>query len=238
MHPKLRNLGLSALYVCGLAGCAEQLKPRSDEVRADAGEDARDRDAVLDGGIPVYSGMFQNSEAKDGSLLTAVVSTDDKSWQQFDLDTGKDVTGDSDWDIAFQRFKIKTNGGLNGSGGVYVVQLEGQKYESLTKAPDMGFAADGPDSVGDAGDTDQDPDNVFNSGDADWYDYSETNHTLTPKNITYVIASTERKFYKLKIETYYDKVGTPANWKLRWKQIDPPDSGFPPDGGAAADGGR
>lgn len=235
MHPKLRFLSLSALSVAMLAGCADKLKPRDDEVRVDAGQDAGDRDALLDGGIPVYSGKFKNAAGKDGAIVTNADSTDDTGWQQFDFDTGKESTDDDAWDIAFSRFKIKTNGGLSGSGGVYVVQLEGQKFESLDKAPDMGFAADGPDSVADAGDTDPDPDNVFNSDDADWYDYNETTHTLTPKDITYVIASTERKFYKFRIDNYYNKAGTPANWTLRWKQIDPPDSGFPPDAGVAGD---
>jgi hypothetical protein len=236
MHFEFRFMCLCALLLGVLGGCADKLKPRKDEVKLDAGEkDAGDRDAVLDGGIPVYTGKFKNSAKKDGSLVTDVDSTDDKGWQQFDLDTGKESMDDSAWDIAFLRFKIKTNGGLSGSGGVYVVQLEGKQFDDIDKAPDMGFAADGPDSVGDAGDADMDPDNVFNSDDADWYDYDDKTHTLTPKDITYVIASTQKKFYKVRIDSYYNAVGTPANWKIHWKQIDPPASGFPPDAGATED---
>jgi hypothetical protein len=233
MHPISRVVWLSLVASMLLVGCAGKLRPRNDETPKDAGAadgGEIDRDAMLDGGIPVYTGEFKNALQKDGTLLTTVEATDDKSWQQLDLDTGKEATGERDWDLAFQRFKIKTNGGENGPGGVYVVQLEGQSFDDLETAPDMGFAADRPDSVGDAGDTDMDPDNVFNSGDADWYDYNVNNHTLKPKDITYVIASTEKRFFKFRVEAYYDSAGTPANWRFHWKEIGAPIAGFPPDG--------
>jgi hypothetical protein len=86
--------------------------------------------------------------------------------------------------------------------------------------------------------TDTDPDNVFNSGGPDWYDYNVNNHTLKPKDITHVIASTEKRFFKFRIEAYYDSAGTPAKWRFHWKEIGAPDSGFPPDGGLAANGGK
>jgi hypothetical protein len=234
-----RIMWLSLLLPLTTAGCAAKLRPRKDQGRGDAAVadgGPIDRDASLDGGIPVYSGKFKNSGKRDGSLSTATDATDDKSWQQFDLDTGREATSERDWDIAFQRFKIKTNGGESGSGGVYVVQLEGQPFDELDQAPSMGFAADAPDSVGDAGDTDLDPDNVFNSGSADWYDYNVNNHTLKPKDITYVIASTEKRFFKFRIEAYYDSAGTPAKWKFHWKELSAPESGFPPPGGGASGG--
>jgi hypothetical protein len=240
MHPKFQCLSLCALLLMAATGCAAKLKPRSDEPPRDAGaSDAGeiDRDAVLDGGIPVYTGKFKNAAGRDDSLVTVADATNAMEWQQFDLDSAKETQSDRDWDLAFNRFKIRTNGGETGMGGVYVVQLEGQSFEDLKQAPNLGFAADRPDSVGDAGDADMDPDNVFNSGTDDWYDYDMKTHGLSPKDITYVFASTEKRFYKLRIEGYYDSVGTPGKLKFHWKEIDAPDSGFPPDGGAA-DGGN
>lgn len=240
MHSFFGKLMLAMLLMAAGA-CASKLKPRSDDTPRDAGSgdvadggDKADPNAVLDGGIPVHTGKFKSSEDK-GSILTVVDATDMNTWQQLDLDTGKESSDDKAWDLGFLRFKIRSNGGATGHGGVFVVQLKGQSYEDLDKAPDMGFAADRPDSVGDAGDADMDPDNVFNSDTDDWYNYDLNNHELSPMDITYVIASTEKKFYKFKIEAYYDKAGTPANTKFRWKQIDAPDSGFPPDGGATAE---
>lgn len=242
MHPMLRTMCLSVLLLAAAQACAAKLKPRTNEMPSDAGaRDAGDvdTDAVLDGGIPAHTGKFKNAERRDGSLGTVVDATDMNAWQQFDLDTGTAVEGDGGWDLAFTRFKIKTNGGVTGQGGVFVVALEGQSFDDLTKAPNMGFAADQVDSVGDAGDADMDPDNVFNSGDADWYDYNVMTHELSPKDITYVFASTERRFFKFRIDQYYDSKGTPAKFNFHWKQIEPPDSGFPPgDGGAAANGGE
>jgi HmuY protein len=236
MHLRLRTIWLSVMLLMAAQACAAKLKPRKDEMPRDAGAlDAGDLDpnAVLDGGIPVRTGKFKNTGRSDGSLVSVVDATDMNEWQQFDLDTGTAVEGDSGWDLAFTRFRIKTNGGVTGKGGVYVVALEGQSFDALEKSPNMGFAADRVDSVGDAGDADMDPDNVFNSGDADWYDYNVMTHELSPKDITYVFASTEKRFFKFRIEQYYDSAGTPAKFKFHWKQIEPPDSGFPPgDGGA------
>lgn len=238
MHPKFETFArVSLLLLMAAGGCAAKLKPRPNETPRDAGAvDAgeKDLDAVLDGGIPVYTGKFKNTAERDGSLITVVDATDMHDWQQLDLDTGKEAKGERDWDVGFNRFKLRTNGGETGTGGVYVVQLESQSFDDLQKAPNMGFAADRPDSVGDAGDTDMDPDNVFNSGSDDWYDYNVMTHELSPKDITYVIASTEKRFFKFRIEAYYDSAGTPAKFKFHWKEIEAPDSGFPPDGGAAA----
>lgn len=219
-------LGL-VLALCAL-GCAGKLRPREDEVGLDAGtRDAAvsDEDIENPSGYPVRSGKFRNVEQSDGSVITQVDAIEDTEWQQFDLDNAVSADDEKAWDIAFSRFKIRTNGGVTGPGGVYVAALPEQDFDPLTKAPNEGFAADRADSDED---TDSDPDNVFNSGDEDWYDYNVMRHELSPKDITYVIASTERRFFKLRIDQYYDAAGTPAKMKVHWKQIDAPESGFPP----------
>jgi hypothetical protein len=233
-----RAIGLCVLLLTAAEACASKLRPRRDEMPVgDAGNVDAGEPSPFDGPDATHSGKFKSLPQSDGSTLSVVDATDDKQWQQFDFDTGKEATGERDWDIALLRFKIRTNGGIAGPGGVYVAQLEGQSYDDLTKAPDMGFAGDRPDSVGDAGDTDPDPDNVFNSGADDWYDYNVKTHELSPKDITYVIASTEKQFFKFRIEKYYDKAGTPAQLQFRWKQIEAPDAGLPRgDGGLEADG--
>lgn len=222
------GLLLLALTVGGQA-CAEKLRPRDDEVPIDDETDAavseEDPNGVTASGLPNRSGKFKNAEKSDGSILTQVDATEETDWQQFDLDTGSSSEDEHAWDLAFSRFKIRTNGGVSGPGGVYVAALEGQSFDELTKAPDEGFAADREDSEDD---TDTDPDNVFNSGDEDWYEYDVMHHELSPKDITYVIASTEERFFKFRIDAYYDSAGTPAKLKIHWREIDAPDSGFPP----------
>jgi HmuY protein len=197
--------------------CASKLRPRDTEMdEPDAGE-------------PEFrgekSGKFTSRALDDGSTDTLVNAFVEEEWQQWDLDTGKEGTGERDWDMAFSRFRIKTNGGANGPGGVYVAALPEQSFEELKRAPVQGFAADREDSEED---TDTDPDNVFNSGDEDWYNYDVMRHELSPKNICYVLASSEGNFYKFVIDKYYDSAGTPAMMRFRWAAIDAPDGEWRP----------
>jgi len=207
-----------------MPGCASKLEASTDELEEDAGVSDEDPDSEL----PRRSGEFRNSPKRGGFVVSIVDATLETGWQQFDLDTGLEADSDEDWDIAFSRFRIRTNGGASGPGGVRVAELQGRAFDEVTRAPDEGFAADREDSTGDGGDTDGDPDNVFNSGDADWYDYNVMTHELSPKDVTYVIASTEERFYKFRIEDYYDSAGTPAKLQFRWAEIEAPQSGWPP----------
>jgi hypothetical protein len=199
------------------AACASKLRTSDDEQEVP--------DAVEPELRGEKSGKFVSHAADDGSTDTLVDATEETDWQEWDLDTGNVGSGERDWDIGFSRFRIKTNGGANGPGGVYVAALPEQSYEALTQAPVEGFAADRPDSEQD---TDSDPDNVFNSGDEDWYNYDVMRHELSPKDICYVIASSEGAFYKFVIDEYYDSAGTPAMIQFRWAAIEAPDGDWRP----------
>ena len=48
-------------------------------------------------------------------------------------------------------------------------------------------------------------------------------HELKPRPFTYVVVSTERRYYKIAIDSYYDESGTPAILRLRWTEIDAPE---------------
>jgi len=218
-----RLAGLIAM-LSALQACASKLEATQDEVEQDAGLGDEDPDSDL----PRRSGEFRHSPKLDGWVVTLVDATVETEWQQLDLDTGLDAEGEADWDIAFSRFRLRTNGGVTGPGGVQVAALEGESFEDVTRAPDEGFAADREDSTGEGGDTDGDPDNAFNSGEEDWYGYNVMTHELSPKDVTYVIASSEQRFYKFRIEDYYDSAGTPAKLKFKWDEIEAPEAGWPP----------
>jgi hypothetical protein len=140
------------------------------------------------------------------------------------------------------------NGGASGSAGVQVATLDGVAFESVTKAPEEGFTspvADGPD------DDDAEPDNAFNNGTDDWYEYDLSTHTLTTKDVIYVVASSAGRFYKIRFESYYDGAGSPGFVRFRWAEIEAPDTELPDagvfvpvdggvdmaDGSVATDGG-
>lgn len=195
------------------AGCANDLAPADDEIVSPPGDDDDD-----DGGFPTVSGAFTHTVAPDGVLVTTVVdATDAEGWQPLDLDTGL-AAEDGAWELAFSRFRIRVNGGVSGDGGVEVAALVGRAFDDVDRAPADGWTS----AWEDGEDDDQEPDNAFNNGTDDWYDYELSTHTLTPRDVTYVVRSTDDAYFKLRFDDYYDQAGSPAVITFRWAEVDPP----------------
>lgn len=208
-----------------LVGCAPRLEARDH----DAGR-RTPRDA---GPFPTSSGAFEHTVTAEGVITTVVDATGTDAWQRLDLDTGLAVDAGEGWDLAFSRFRGRTNGGVSGSGGVLAARLPGQPFETLTRAPEDGWLVDrlGPEDT---------VENAFHGGEEgadDWYEYTLATHTLTPRDVTYVVASTEARFYKLRFLSYYDGAGTPAVVRFAWAEIDPPLTALPDAGPPVLDGG-
>lgn len=212
-------------------GCAEKLELRVDEVDESAKDD--DETAELPDGIPHETGKIVHAARSGGGLTTVVNAVEESEWQYLDLDTALSDDQEDVWDLAFSRFRFRINGGISGPGAVQVAVLEAEPFDDVETAPDEHWSPERADSEGDTGDADSEPDNVFNAGEEDWYDYNLMNHTLTPKDITYVVASTDERFYKLRIESYYDSAGTDGYMRFDWDEVDAPSGGWPPADGNA-----
>jgi hypothetical protein len=172
--------------------------------------------APTDGGV---GPVVVSTENADGTTTTRVDSRDNMSWVNFDFESKERVPPtDSKWDVGLQRYKIQVNGGASGSGGVEVALLPGADFDALEKAPSSGWITDAPDSPTD---DDEEPDKAFHVGEG-WYIYDITVHTLTARDIVYVVKSHEGNYYKVKLKTYYDDAGTPGFPTFRWAKIDPP----------------
>ena len=190
------------LAVLLLGGCAAELE--------------HDESAVEDPNAPIQT------LDQDGDVITTQVDAQsDAKWIYMDLESNEEVTpddpdDDESWDIAFQRFEIKLNGGVSGSGGVEVEVLE-DAFDDVDVGPESGFITDGEDSEEDENDK---PDLAFGSGDTGWYDYNVTNHTLSPRAFTYVLKTVEGGFYKLAILDYYDDAGTSGFMTLQWAPLE------------------
>jgi hypothetical protein len=194
------------IVVCA-AGCASDLQPQP----FDAG-------AVPDGGVRRVT-----STVEDGVTSTRVDSQSSELWVYFDLDSGTEaVVGDPRtspaWDLGFQRFLIKTNGGVSGTAGVEVAVLPGADFDALTRAPSSGYIVDQNDSS-DEGDS---PDFAFLAGDP-WYVYDPMYHTLTPRDVVYVVR-TSTAYFKVQLTGYYDGAGTGGFPTFRWAPVEAPSS--------------
>jgi hypothetical protein len=163
-----------------------------------------------------------STDNPDGTTTTRVDTRDMMKWVYFDFETRAavepaDPSKDTAWDLMFQRFLAGTNGGVTGKGGVEVALLPSADFDALAKAPPSGFISDMPDPPGgDAG-----TGRVFHLGEG-WYIYDITVHTLTPRDIVYVVKTGAANYYKMKITSYYDHAGTPGFFTFKWKKIDPP----------------
>lgn len=152
------------------------------------------------------------------NIQTTIDATDKTVWVFLDLDrramwraTYAAERQNNTWDLCFQRYLIRLNGGHNGNAGVKALWIEGeQAYEMLSKAPTEGFKSDvkpSGDKIGEEG-------LVF----SDWYNYDFTMHTLSPKPRAYVVRSSENQAFKFKMQDYYS-AGASGHPKFLWAPI-------------------
>jgi len=162
----------------------------------------------------------QNVSEKAGETIDFVIDAEAKDrWAHFRFATGKlfyseKIARDSlDWDIAFRRAKIVTNGGAtNPKGKAGVVAYETDDFDAITSAPEKDYAVDqGTDNITEAK-------NPFLDH---WYNYNYWNHRLTPQKRIYVMRTVDGKYAKFKIMAYYCGKA-PACYKIKYL--------FQPDG--------
>lgn len=222
-------------------GCAPSLRP------AELTDGGLDRTTMMDGSFPSASGRFRHSLAEDGVITTVVDATSHTAWAYLDLDTAHaievDPASSSEWDIAFKRFYVITNGGISGTGGVAAARVNPASFADTSQAPETGWIVDTEDTEED---DDTGTDSAFNGGfesQNDWYQYTPGTHNLTPKpDVVFVVKTSAGRFIKLAFVSYYDEAGTPAYVQFRWapinhSEIELPDAGAQPDGRVVRDAG-
>lgn len=238
-----RSLVAALALGAAASGCGDELQPMG----VDAGP-AVDGGSVTstDGAVP-SDDIFHHT-VTDGVYETWLDATSMVEWYHLDLETGRAVTEniatDTTWDLAIQRFKLLTNGGVSGPGSVGVARVM-SSFDALEVAPADGYIAD----VADGDDRDDTDDSAFTNGTDDWYSYDLNTHTLTPRaDLTYVVRTTEGGYFKVQILGYYDEAGTPGFLRFRWTRVTAPvgvdggtttlaDAGSELDAAVDADGG-
>ncbi len=184
-----------------LPACAADLRQEP----TDDGQDQASLAVTTDGG--------------DGTLSTQIDASTKTGWVYFDLDAAaltpesSDPATAPDWDLAFQRYRVKMNGGASGAGGVEVAVLPGADFDGLAQAPAAGYATD---SAGT-----EDSRLVFLRGDG-WYAYDLSAHKLSARDIVFVVHTTAGAYFKLKLLDYYDAAGTDAHPRFRWAPLAAP----------------
>lgn len=155
---------------------------------------------------------------------TSAEVPEDNAYIYLDLASGLKVEIDdvaaldsSDWDLAFERSSIRTNGGDSGPGNVAVAKVGGA-FEDVTEAPGDGeFATD--DWVSDDCQYQSIPGGEPLTAIGEWYEYNLKTHELTPKAEVYVVRAHGGDLFKVSIGTWYGGDGVPAIFEVAWAPL-------------------
>jgi hypothetical protein len=138
-------------------------------------------------------------------------STGSTTWKYFSFTTNDtisvaDPTTSTAWDLAFQRYRIKTNGGLsgNGSGSAANSFKKGQAgFDALTVIPDTtAFSADASISIAvQQGYATY----VVNPALYTWFslEFTTQGTQIVPSDYIYIVKTANGKFAKVWFKSYY-----------------------------------
>jgi len=151
----------------------------------------------------------------DGELQYTVDARSRREWVYFDFSSGTVVSTSReslDWDLAFKRTDILTNGGeTNPAGGGGAVDL-GEIPLSEAVLPADGYLADATD----------DENGVENPALHKWYSYNWTTHIVNSKGHTFALRTATGELVLLKFASYYCDDGSSGCITLQYVHPNPP----------------
>ncbi|MDH5541650.1 MAG: HmuY family protein [Nitrospinota bacterium] len=154
----------------------------------------------------------------DGKLGPVIVytlnATEEGKWAHFSFETGEFSSDEKikrdtlDWDIAFSRAKIVTNGGItNPKGKAGLALAKSFDFASVVEAPKDGYLPDQP------------AENVTRARNPiieKWYDYNFWKHRLSPLGTVYIMRTANGGYAKFQILDYYcEKI--PACYTIKYQ---------------------
>ena len=135
-----------------------------------------------------------------GDYYRATIEAGDENrWRFFSLRTGQLLQKPAalDWDLAFRRFHIATNGGPGFAGQGAAGIDSGEQPPALQQT-----SADST-----------------RSGFGKWYNYGFSSHLLTPKPLTYRVLAADGTAYTLRILSYYCPGATPGCITIAYSRL-------------------
>ena len=135
-----------------------------------------------------------------GPIMYTVDARSRDVWMYFDFARGavvavQDPRTDS-WDLMFQRYVIKTNGGhTNPTGQGALLSLGERDFAAVTKVPDEAEFT-----------SDVHPKNrpsSYNAVIAKWFNYSYLANVLAPRPVVYIVRTHDGKYAKMRLRSYY-----------------------------------
>ncbi len=174
----------------------------------------------------------------DGTFKTIIDATSTSAWRYFNFETSAEATvnnpqSDAAWDLGFQRFLIKVNGGISGTAGAAVQPITGASFTALTQSPIFTTPLVDVADAGDANDACRPTTaNVLYAflkstqvPNACWLYYTGApDHQLLSRkdDVAYVVRTSNPKYYKVQVLSYYGSTGTSGIMSFRWAEVAAP----------------
>lgn len=126
-------------------------------------------------------------------------ATNGEEWAYFSFGTGDvvevaDAVNSEEWDIGFQRTKVKLNGGISGPGMGSAVMLTDTTFEDVTVAPEEDYQSDTEDTLA-----------IVPQSEKGWYIYTgpPTHWILPLEDRVFVVKAADGTFAKVRFIGYY-----------------------------------
>jgi len=137
-----------------------------------------------------------------GPIVYTVEARAKELWMYFDFSRGSVISitdpKTDNWDIAFQRHTIRTNGGAtNPAGQTAIAGVETADFAALRHVP---ATAEFQSDI-----LTKKRLHPYNPAIHKWYNYSYTSNILTPKQMVYIVRTQDGKYAKMRILSYYCK---------------------------------
>lgn len=124
----------------------------------------------------------------------------------FDLETGSVVDAAAEWDLMFEGYHIRVNGGVSGTGSAGA-SLSDQAFDDITDATDLSAGHYRGDAFG--GVFDEHP----------WYRYDlDDGHQIWPTYNVYLIRRDDA-VYKIQLTSYYGATGDSRQITFRYARL-------------------
>ena len=138
-------------------------------------------------------------------------------WIYFSLSEGKELTGINEdnresnqtWDLAFNRYNVRTNSGLSGKGKGGAADTGKTSMEEVATVPNVSFVVDEMSKITSkfTGSGVEEIESPLNKKLGEAIKFQGPPPTYTPNNHVYIVKTADGKYAKIKIENFYNDEG-------------------------------
>jgi len=164
-------------------------------------------------------------EVKTLEFTTSRTTDYGDDWIYFSFKEGKEVTvaeashaTDLTWDIAFNRYNIRTNSGKSGNGKGGAFDAGKVDFETVVTAPAAGYTVDGDYEISDVGTGFPPPTKVSTANTVlcKAIAFSGPPPAYTPSDHVYIVKTADGKYTKVIFTSFYDDKGNSGFFSFKY----------------------